>query len=324
MTTFDGWETQFYGSCLEDGQDSLAHFRTKGSKNGVRRYQQTDGTWTPLGLRERRIREGWGDRDQRRAEKKAAKAERKAAKAERQNAKTAAKQAAQEERDRRAFEAKEARRKKNIKNLTDDEMKALLNRAKMEQEYKEMTRSPLLQTGVKVVELVLNYKTKKEERAIKFNDQKIERMRIASENYRAKEKTKQSENERLKSINDAKIAKQEAIKADYDMQAKKADVKGGLKLARKKELINAKTTRRQSTLWGVLGQRAANRAKYDQASRMEPINVSDHKRKVEMARIALEKDKEATKRSIFGKGDSAPSGDGGSSDSTSKKKKKKS
>ena len=48
---FDSWESGEY----------LCHFRTKGSKNGVRRYQQEDGTWTPLGLERRKAREGWGD-----------------------------------------------------------------------------------------------------------------------------------------------------------------------------------------------------------------------------------------------------------------------
>lgn len=39
----------------------LEHSRTKGSKNGIRRYQNADGTWTPLGLARRREREGFGD-----------------------------------------------------------------------------------------------------------------------------------------------------------------------------------------------------------------------------------------------------------------------
>ena len=34
--------------------NSLTHWRTPGSKNGRRRYQNEDGTWTPLGLERRR------------------------------------------------------------------------------------------------------------------------------------------------------------------------------------------------------------------------------------------------------------------------------
>lgn len=35
-------------------KDSLTHWRTPGSKNGVRLYQYEDGTWTPDGLERRR------------------------------------------------------------------------------------------------------------------------------------------------------------------------------------------------------------------------------------------------------------------------------
>ena len=44
-------ESVVTGSCRGD---YLAHFRTKGSKNGVRRYQNLDGTWTELGKERRR------------------------------------------------------------------------------------------------------------------------------------------------------------------------------------------------------------------------------------------------------------------------------
>ena len=36
------------------GYSYLVHARTPGSKNGERRYQNEDGTWTPLGLERRR------------------------------------------------------------------------------------------------------------------------------------------------------------------------------------------------------------------------------------------------------------------------------
>lgn len=43
--------------------NELYHHGTKGQKHGVRRYQTTNGTWTPLGLARRRAREGDGDGD---------------------------------------------------------------------------------------------------------------------------------------------------------------------------------------------------------------------------------------------------------------------
>lgn len=41
----------------------LIHWRTKGSKNGERRYQYEDGTYTPLGKARRRVGGFWGDVD---------------------------------------------------------------------------------------------------------------------------------------------------------------------------------------------------------------------------------------------------------------------
>ena len=80
MTTFDGWDARYCGDsmALPPGmisEDYLMHFRTRGSKNGIRRYQQEDGSWTPLGLRLRKEREGWGETKK---EQKAAKKEKKA------------------------------------------------------------------------------------------------------------------------------------------------------------------------------------------------------------------------------------------------------
>ncbi len=49
MTTFDGWDALFCGDALalprgRVSGDYLMHFRTKGSKNGIRRYQNEDGS----------------------------------------------------------------------------------------------------------------------------------------------------------------------------------------------------------------------------------------------------------------------------------------
>ena len=137
MVTFDGWEDQLYGP------NTLAHFRTKGSKNGVRRFQNEDGTWTPLGLRERKEREGWGDRKERREAKRTAKVKRRAQKAARIEA------------------YREQRKKNNPKNMSDEELQKKIARLKMEQEYRELAKSPLLKVGEKLAKAYFEAKDRK-------------------------------------------------------------------------------------------------------------------------------------------------------------------
>lgn len=229
MATFDGWEAQLYGP------NTLAHFRTKGSKNGVRRFQNEDGTWTPLGLRERKEREGWGsERKARRAEKKAARAERKAASA-----------AARKERIA-AF--KEEKRKNNLKTMTDEELKAKINRLKLEQEYKELNKNPALKVGEKLITAYLDARARAEERRDKQETRLMEREKIKNERERIK-----ADVERAKQQTAQRNA--EAEKAKYDKEKMEADVQGGLKIARKTELKKAKTEWKGTTLHGALIRR---------------------------------------------------------------------
>lgn len=212
MATFDGWDAPLYGYSLPNGQDTLAHFRTKGSKNGVRRYQNEDGTWTPLGLRERKAREGWGDGDRkaRRAEKRLAKAEKR--------------QARRDARDQRMAAYKEKKRQNSLKGLTDEELRQKINRLKMEQEYKELSKSPVLKTGEKLVSSILEYRNKKEQRDIERTKQAIELERIKTE--------------RTKAVSEAKVARSEAEKSRNEL--KKAKTKSATDQAAA-NLVNQKT-----------------------------------------------------------------------------------
>lgn len=216
MVTFDGWEDQLYGP------NTLAHFRTKGSKNGVRRFQNEDGTWTPLGLRERKEREGWGDKEARRAAKKQAKAERKAQKAARVEA------------------YREQKRKSNPKTMTDAELRAAIERKKMETEYRELNRSPLLKAGEKLVTGYMNYRVRKEEAAEARAKMALELKRVETERVKAIEGTKQAKSEASKAKSELKKAKTKsakdqasANKTNQETQAKRfvADntIRGGLK-----------------------------------------------------------------------------------------------
>lgn len=212
MATFDGWDAPLYGYSLPNGQDTLAHFRTKGSKNGVRRYQNEDGTWTPLGLRERKAREGWGDGDRktRRAEKRLAKAERR--------------QARRDARDQRIAAYKEKKRQNSLKGLSDEELRQRISRLKMEQEYKELSKSPVLKTGEKLVSSILEYRSKKEQRDIERTKQAIELERIKTE--------------RTKALSEAKVARSEAEKSRNEL--KKAKTKSAIDQAAA-NLVNQKT-----------------------------------------------------------------------------------
>lgn len=216
MATFDGWEDQLYGP------NTLAHFRTKGSKNGVRRFQNEDGTWTPLGLKERKAREGWGDREERRAAKRVAKAERKAQKAARIDA------------------LREQRRKSNPKNMTDEELRAAIERKKMETEYKELNRSPFLKVGEKLVSGYMDYRIKKNEAENARKKMELEFKRIETERVKAVEETKQAKAEADKAKSELKKAQTKsardqasANKTNQETQAKRfvADntIRGGLK-----------------------------------------------------------------------------------------------
>ena len=179
MSTFDGWETQFYGDCLSYGQDSLMHFRTKGSKNGVRRYQNPDGTWTDLGLKERRAREGFGERIKKKIHKAA-----------RQH--RIAKAAARSARAERIEKFKERLRKNNPKNLSDAELKAGIERLKMEKEYRELNKNPLVETGQKLVEGYLKAKNDKLDRQERRNNQIIALKKAQTEFKKAKADNKRA------------------------------------------------------------------------------------------------------------------------------------
>lgn len=240
--TFDGWKTQLYEDylahsqgglivgtdCLAIDQDSLMHFRTKGSKNGVRRYQMPDGTWTPLGLRERRVREGFGERRearrearaQRRSERKAAKAAERSARAERM-AKFKAERA-------------EAKRKRNVKNLTDEELEKGINRLKMEQEYRDLTRSPVIKTAESLVKSYFDSKARREE----------------------------ADNKRRQLANQERQSLAQLIKAKADLRnANNARIDSLMGTARKKasaDFQKAKNERSKNTVRGAISSAVGN------------------------------------------------------------------
>lgn len=262
MERFDGWNTPYFGDYLAYDQDSLMHFRTKGSKNGVRRYQNTDGTWTPLGLRERRVREGWGERRaKRRAARAEAKTEKRAARAER----IAQYKAEQAERNRL----------KHPERMTDAELKKAIARVNMEQEYKALTRSPLLEIGERAVKAYLGYREGKAQRKLEEERMSLERMKVAAQFKQASSSVQK--------------ARYEAKAARSEFKKKVADVKGGLKAERKAQLTNARTAYRGTTILGAIGKGINNLVKYRQEERMNPLEAKKAQRVARQTELQNEK-----------------------------------
>lgn len=204
--------------------NALMHFRTKGSKNGVRRFQTEDGTWTPLGLKERRAREGFGE----------GRAARKEARAQRREARSAARAA---ERSRRAealrklnAEQAEARRKRNPKNLTDEELRSGIERLKMEQEYRELNQNPLLKTAKSAIK--------------SYTDAKAAKERAEQNKYNA-------ETNRIRALADLTKAKAENRKSKSDLVD---SITGTSRKKAKSELMKQKNETRKHTVGGAIQQ----------------------------------------------------------------------
>ena len=125
-------------------------------------------------------------------------------------------------------------------------MRALLNRAKMEQEYRELVKSPLLKTGEQIIGKLIEASAKKKMAEVEANKQRLEMMKIT-------EATKQAKLGVQK-------AKQEAVKAEEDRKKMEKDVEGGLKIQRKAALQKEKTQYKRfkadNTILGGIKKRA--------------------------------------------------------------------
>ena len=123
-----------------DEQSSLSHYRTKGSKNGVRQYQYEDGSLTPLG----RIHYGVGK--PREKAKEPEKSERQLSKEQKEKIENAIKKfkenrrAKVEARKKAAEEDKKKREdeQKTISKLSDDDLNKKLARLQKEKQVSEL------------------------------------------------------------------------------------------------------------------------------------------------------------------------------------------
>lgn len=230
MTTFDGWDirtngcAEIFGCAQTSGQDYLAHFRTKGSKNGVRRYQTESGEWTPLGLRERRIREGFGEGLNGKAGRGESRGQRKG---------TSSKSSA---RPGMLSALMERRRKNSVKNLSDAELKKRIERLKMEKEYRDLNKNPTLEAAGKLVGRYMDAKKAKDEQRERQYKMETERLKAMGELTKAKAENQQAKTEFIDSL--------------------KFHGKGTLKA--KTEYLKAKDQRSKNTIRGALASTTGN------------------------------------------------------------------
>lgn len=122
-----------------DNTPSLLHFRTKGSKNGVRLYQYEDGSLTPLG----RIHYGVGKGREKGEPEKSDRQKEKELKANIANkikqfseSRKAKAEARTKEKEAEQKQREDAR--KEIRNLSDQELNARLARLQKEKQYSEL------------------------------------------------------------------------------------------------------------------------------------------------------------------------------------------
>ena len=267
MTTFDSWE-----AVIRPPEDYLMHFRTKGSKNGVNRYQTESGKWTPLGLERRREREGFGEgrkarKEERKAEKEVRKAEKQVQKAERDKARAEKKEAQREAKEKAKADYLENMRKNSLSGMTDEELQAKINRIEMENKYKEMTKSPLLKMGEKIV---ANH-IKKQQEAIeaektKKRQEREDKIREANQKFELAKLEQQTKQKELEANASAEKAKSEASVAQANANIERAktdalDIQTGtrakqIKLDSKKEKRAYKEFKANNTILGGFKKKA--------------------------------------------------------------------
>lgn len=146
----------------------LYHHGIKGQKHGENRYQTKDGEWTPLGLKRRREREGFGEGGNRegmiakrrrlRAEKKEMKrAKKRASEVEKEEKKIEKKIETIEEKRARLLKSSNAEELyKNRDLLTTAEINERLNRIDVEQKLAKVANSTK-KSGMDRIQKVIDY-----------------------------------------------------------------------------------------------------------------------------------------------------------------------
>lgn len=168
---------QLLPSTEKENLSSLEHHGIKGQKWGVRRYQDKDGSLTDAGRRRYGVgktkyrivakspfekkRARLEKQEQRMTEKEELWRRKNELKERKENLKNQGKsqktiqnESADERRKEQLSKEKE-RNKRDVKDMTDDELRAFINRYNMEKQYKEIVDGPKQKKGADVVKEIL-------------------------------------------------------------------------------------------------------------------------------------------------------------------------
>lgn len=124
----------------------LVHSRTKGSKNGIRRYQFTDGTWTEEGKARRRAE--YGEMYDRAFKPGKDGKPSKAVKIMNKSSEII------DVTDRMVTRASKKKSGKDPKEMSDKELREALNRLRMEQEYDRLSQQEVSEGSAKAHEIL--------------------------------------------------------------------------------------------------------------------------------------------------------------------------
>ena len=122
--------------------NELTHYGIKGQKWGVRRYQKSDGSLTPEGEKRYGSKE---ELQSLRDNKKQVDAVKKGI------------EGVQNKRNEQAKKANAGKIKNDLENMSDDELRAIVNRLNMEERYSQVMQSRYVNDGRTKTDKILDY-----------------------------------------------------------------------------------------------------------------------------------------------------------------------
>ena len=122
--------------------NELVHYGIKGQKWGVRRYQKSDGSLTPEGEKRYGAKE---ELQSLRENKKQVDAVKKGI------------EGVQNKRNEQAKKANAGKIKNDLENMSDDELRAIVNRLNMEERYSQVMQSRYVNDGRTKTDKILDY-----------------------------------------------------------------------------------------------------------------------------------------------------------------------